>query len=98
MKVRSRLIQQCGLCAQWTHDGDHIPSGNRDPETGITPMDNVVCWRCERACARSVYTYGNASREVARGASALDGTGVSGAVIDIVEWRCRVSQSLRKAV
>ena len=48
MRVRSKLIQQCGLCAHWTHDGDHIPSGNRDPETGITPMDNFVCWRCER--------------------------------------------------
>lgn len=47
MRGRSKLIQQCGLCARWTHDGDHIPSGNRDPETGITPMDNFVCWRCE---------------------------------------------------
>lgn len=25
----------------------YIPSGNRDPETGITPMDNFVCWRCQ---------------------------------------------------
>jgi hypothetical protein len=48
MRVRSKLIQQCGLCARWTRDGDHIPSGNRDPETGITPMDNFVCWYCER--------------------------------------------------
>ena len=23
------------------------PSGNRDPETGITPMDNFICWGCE---------------------------------------------------
>ena len=42
------LIQQRGLRARWTHDGDNIPSGNRDPETGITPMDNFVCSRCER--------------------------------------------------
>jgi len=47
-KVRSKGMQQCGLCARFTRDGDHIPSGNRDPETGITPMDNFVCWRCER--------------------------------------------------
>ena len=47
MRVRSKLIQQCGLCARWTRDGDHIPSGNRDPETGITPMDNFICWGCE---------------------------------------------------
>ena len=47
-KVRSKRMQQCGLCARFTRDGDHIPSGNRDPETGITPMDNFVCWRCER--------------------------------------------------
>jgi hypothetical protein len=47
MRVRSKLIQQCGLCATWTRDGDHVPSGNRDLETGITPMDNFVCWRCE---------------------------------------------------
>ena len=31
-----------------TRDGDPVPSGNRDPETGITPMDNFVCWRCGR--------------------------------------------------
>ena len=31
-------------CARaFTRNGDHIPSGNRDPETGITPMDNFVC-------------------------------------------------------
>jgi hypothetical protein len=49
MRVKSKLIQQCGLCWRWTHEGDHVPSGNRDPETGITPMDNFVCWRCEEA-------------------------------------------------
>ena len=48
MRLKSKLIQQCGLCARWTHEREHIPSGNRDPETGITPMDNFVCWRCER--------------------------------------------------
>jgi len=47
MRTRAKLIQQCGLCARWTHDGDYIPRGNRDPETGITPMDNFICWRCE---------------------------------------------------
>jgi len=30
-----------------TYDGDHIPSGNRNPETGITPMDNFIYWDCE---------------------------------------------------
>ena len=39
-----RLMQQCELCARYTKDGDNIPSGNRDPETG---MDNFVCWHCE---------------------------------------------------
>ncbi len=40
-------IANNGLCARFTRDGDHIPSGNPDPETGITPMDNFVCWGCE---------------------------------------------------
>jgi hypothetical protein len=47
-RVRSQRMQQCGLCARFTRDGENIPSGNRDPETGITPMDNFVCWRCQR--------------------------------------------------
>jgi len=28
--------------------GTIFRAGNRDAETGITPMDNFVCWRCER--------------------------------------------------
>jgi hypothetical protein len=39
--------QHCGLCARYTRNGENVPSGNRDPETGITPMDNFVCWRCQ---------------------------------------------------
>ena len=58
--------------------GDHIPSGNRDPETGITPMDNFVCWRCQREGARSIHADGQASREMADETS--DGSGVSAGV------------------
>jgi hypothetical protein len=63
MRVRSKLIQQCGLCARWTHDGDHIPSGNRDPETGITPMDNFICWRCERETPGAFMLMGKAAEK-----------------------------------
>jgi hypothetical protein len=45
---KSAKIQQCGLCARWTRNGNNVPSGNRDPETGITPMDNFVCWHCQQ--------------------------------------------------
>lgn len=44
----SNEIQQCGLCARWTHEGDNVPSGHRDPKTGETPCDNFICWRCKR--------------------------------------------------
>lgn len=44
----NRKIQQCGVCARWTRDGDNFESGHRDPHTGITPCDNFVCWRCQR--------------------------------------------------
>jgi hypothetical protein len=41
-------IKQCGLCARWTHDGDDVPSGNRNPRTGETPYDNFICDQCQR--------------------------------------------------
>ena len=25
---------QCGVCARWTKEGYHLPSGNRNPRTG----------------------------------------------------------------
>src|SRR5438874_7476079 len=43
----SFLVRRSGK-SWFTQDEEHIPSGNRDPETGIRPMDNFVCWRCER--------------------------------------------------
>ena len=43
-----RRIKQCGICADWTRDGEDLPSGNRDPKTGTIPMDNFVCNRCKR--------------------------------------------------
>jgi len=39
------LIQR--IARALTYDCEHIPSGNRDPETGITPLDNFICWGCE---------------------------------------------------
>ena len=45
--IRGRL-QQCGICADWTRDGENLPSGNRDPKTGQTPVDNFVCFQCKR--------------------------------------------------
>ena len=48
-------------------DGDHVPSGNRDPEMGIMPIDNLACWRCEGEASASaqqgnVGTIKNSSR------------------------------------
>jgi hypothetical protein len=40
--------RQCGICERWTVDGEVLPSGNRDPETGRTPHDNFVCRQCHR--------------------------------------------------
>jgi len=63
MKVKSKLIQQCGLCARYTRDGQNIPSGNRDPETGITPMDNFVCWHCQRDAGGAFMLMGKPAEE-----------------------------------
>jgi hypothetical protein len=41
-------VKQCGVCGMWTSRGTWLPSGNRDPRTGQTPHDNVVCPRCRR--------------------------------------------------
>ena len=49
-------------------------AGNRDPETGITPMDNFVCWDCQSE-ARGAFMR-ETSREMAGRASASDRTGV----------------------
>ena len=47
MKWRKDEVRQCGCCGRWTCDGDAVPSGNRDPRTGQTPMDNFICDRCQ---------------------------------------------------
>jgi hypothetical protein len=39
--------KQCGICERWIVDGELLPSGNRDPENGLTPHDNFVCGRCQ---------------------------------------------------
>lgn len=39
---------QCGLCAEWTERGEHLPSGNWNPRTRQTPLDNFVCSKCQR--------------------------------------------------
>jgi len=44
----NKRLQQCGICARWTSDGDNFESGHRDPKTGTTPIDNFVCCRCQR--------------------------------------------------
>jgi hypothetical protein len=59
------ILVRRSVNSRFTRDGDHIPSGNRDPDTGITPMDNFVCWRCQREGARSIHADGQASREMA---------------------------------
>ena len=48
MKGKRKEIRQCGLCVRWTRDGDDLPSGNWNPQTGETPCDNFICWRCQR--------------------------------------------------
>ena len=58
-------IKQCGLCARWTHDGEDLPSGNRDPRTGQTPHDNFVCRRCQRE-ARGMNLMGRATERFLR--------------------------------
>ncbi len=40
-------VRECGVCGMWTSRGTWLPSGNRDPRTGQTPHDNVVCKRCK---------------------------------------------------
>ena len=77
MTVKSKLIQHRGLCARYTRNGENVPSGNRDPETGITPMDNFVCWRCQSKAPRSLHTNGETGGEMADGTSASNRTGVS---------------------
>ena len=47
MKWREDEIRECGCCGRWTANGDAFPSGNRDPRTGQTPMDNFICDRCQ---------------------------------------------------
>jgi hypothetical protein len=49
------------LVSFWSRVGGDIPSGNRDPETGITPMDNFVCWRCEREARGAFMLMGRAA-------------------------------------
>jgi len=76
MTVKSKLIQHCGLCARYTRNGENVPSGNRDPETGITPMDNFVCWRCQSKAPGASILMGKPA-EMADGTSASNRTGVS---------------------
>lgn len=40
------LFGECGVCGQWA-SGRRLPSGNRGPG-GITPLDNFVCFRCQK--------------------------------------------------
>jgi hypothetical protein len=55
-------LKQCGLCARWTADGEDVPSGNRDPKTGTTPIDNFVCHRCQKE-ARALNLLGKATEK-----------------------------------
>lgn len=58
-------IQQRGLCARWTHDGESGPSSNRDAKTGRTSVDNFVCRRCQRE-ARGLNLLGRATAKYLR--------------------------------
>jgi len=48
--MKEKKLQQCGLCAEWTRNGESLPSGNKNVKTGRTPIDNFVCTRCKREC------------------------------------------------
>jgi hypothetical protein len=43
-----KQLQQCGVCARITRDGDHFKSGGRNRETGETPCENFICRQCQR--------------------------------------------------
>lgn len=60
MKIRQ--IKQCSLCSHWTHNYINVPSGDRNPRTGETPMDNVVCGPCQRE-ARAFNLLGRAAEK-----------------------------------
>ena len=53
-------------------------SGRADSRSEIEA--GGIAWRCEREARRAFMLIGEASREMAGGASASDGTGVSGSV------------------
>jgi len=72
MRIRSKLIQQCGLCARWTHDGEHIPSGNRNPGNGNYANGQLHLLGLRAQWTGSVHADGETSGELAGGASAAD--------------------------
>jgi len=37
----------CGVCGEWTANGDYFESGNRDRRRKITPCDNFICRVCQ---------------------------------------------------
>jgi len=41
-------LKQCSVCEIWTRNYINVESGNRNPRTGETPVDNVVCVQCQR--------------------------------------------------
>ncbi len=48
MKPDEHVVRQCGSCGAWTKNGDFFPSGNSNPRTGHTPLDNFLCRGCQR--------------------------------------------------
>jgi hypothetical protein len=44
--VSEMAIGECGGCGQWS-SGTSFPSGNKRSD-GTTPMDNFVCFRCQK--------------------------------------------------
>jgi hypothetical protein len=48
MEKTDRKMHLCGVCAAWSKEGCHLPSGNRNPRTGETPCDNFVCYLCQQ--------------------------------------------------
>jgi hypothetical protein len=52
--------EECGVCGRWTSQGSAVESENKRKD-GTTPMDNYVCWGCQRE-ARNLREVGDAAK------------------------------------
>ena len=49
--------------AVYSERRSNVPSGNRDQEPTITPMDNFVCWRCQSKAPGAFILIGKAAEK-----------------------------------